>query len=604
MAGVVKVITATQSRIGKITDGVKRVVLRVCAYCRVSTDNEEQQTSYKSQKTHYKTLIEEHEDWEFVDIYADEGITGTKTAKRTDFHRMIDDALAGKIDMIIAKSISRFARNTVDTLNYVRKLRDHNVDVWFEKENIHTLELTSEMFLTLYSAFAQAESESISENVKMGVRAKMKRGELVGHYAPYGFIYDEEIENLVEVPNEAFIVRYMFDRYKEGVGTSTIARELNDKNIPSPTGKKWSDTVVFRMIRNEKYVGDLLTGKTYTDNPINSKKKKNKGEFDMYYTENHHEGIIDRETWDKCQEIANRRSGKYTADGKPEKFSQVYPFSSKIVCGLCGENYIRRSWKARKEGEPPRAAWACRTYNTDHLSCQSYGNVKESYIEELFLNLYSVLCKYNKQVVEKLLQTIEETFENDDYSKDLKKIEAEIKLHREQLLELLDVRLAKIIDNDVFEQKSERINKKIELLELEAKKIKDYVSHREQVKDRVERFRTIFETNTTLKEFDADVFESLIDRIIIGRRNDDGSIDPYEVRFVLKTGDELTDTLPIKNKPSSRIQKRNETNETDEKSNDEMCAYAHNGKYSTRQYKSFDCLSRKQLFGGRQYQNS
>ena len=559
MAGVVKVITATQSRIGKITDGVKRVVLRVCAYCRVSTDNEEQQTSYKSQKTHYKTLIEEHEDWEFVDIYADEGITGTKTAKRTDFHRMIDDALAGKIDMIIAKSISRFARNTVDTLNYVRKLRDHNVDVWFEKENIHTLELTSEMFLTLYSAFAQAESESISENVKMGVRAKMKRGELVGHYAPYGFIYDEEIENLVEVPNEAFIVRYMFDRYKEGVGTSTIARELNDKNIPSPTGKKWSDTVVFRMIRNEKYVGDLLTGKTYTDNPINSKKKKNKGEFDMYYTENHHEGIIDRETWDKCQEIANRRSG----NGKPEKFSQVYPFSSKIVCGLCGENYIRRSWKARKEGEPPRAAWACRTYNTDHLSCQSYGNVKEGYIEELFLNLYSVLCKYNKQVVEKLLQTIEETFENDDYSKDLKKIEAEIKLHREQLLELLDVRLAKIIDNDVFEQKSERINKKIELLELEAKKIKDYVSHREQVKDRVERFRTIFETNTTLKEFDADVFESLIDRI------------------VLKTGDELTDTLPIKNKPSSRIQKRNETNETDEKSNDEMCAYAHNGKYST-----------------------
>ena len=568
--------------INPINDGEKTKYIRVGAYCRVSTDSHDQQNSFFAQVKYYNDYIRQNGKMRLVDIYADEGITGTKTAKRTDFHRMIDDALAGKIDMIIAKSISRFARNTVDTLNYVRKLRDHNVDVWFEKENIHTLELTSEMFLTLYSAFAQAESESISENVKMGVRAKMKRGELVGHYAPYGFIYDEEIENLVEVPNEAFIVRYMFDRYKEGVGTSTIARELNDKNIPSPTGKKWSDTVVFRMIRNEKYVGDLLTGKTYTDNPINSKKKKNKGEFDMYYTENHHEGIIDRENWDKCQEIANRRSGKYTADGKPEKFSQVYPFSSKIVCGLCGENYIRRSWKARKEGEPPRAAWACRTYNTDHLSCQSYGNVKESYIEELFLNLYSVLCKYNKQVVEKLLQTIEETFENDDYSKDLKKIEAEIKLHREQLLELLDVRLAKIIDNDVFEQKSERINKKIELLELEAKKIKDYVSHREQVKDRVERFRTIFETNTTLKEFDADVFESLIDRIIIGRRNDDGSIDPYEVRFVLKTGDELTDTLPIKNKPSSRIQKRNETNETDEKSNDEMCAYAHNGKYRTR----------------------
>ena len=192
----VKVITANQSRISKITNGIKKIILRVCAYCRVSTDSEEQQTSYKSQKIHYKNLIEEHDDWEFVDIYADEGLSGTKTAKRTDFNRMIEDALAGKIDMIIAKSISRFARNTVDTLNYVRQLREHNVDVYFEKENIHTLQMTSEMFLTLYSAFAQAESESISENVKAGVRMKMKRGELVGHYAPYGFTYDEKLENL------------------------------------------------------------------------------------------------------------------------------------------------------------------------------------------------------------------------------------------------------------------------------------------------------------------------------------------------------------------------------------------------------------------------
>ena len=145
---------ANQTKISKLTDGIKRIVLRVCAYCRVSTYSEEQQTSYKSQKIHYKTLIEEHDDWEFVDIYADEGITGTKTKKRTDFHRMIEDAISGKIDMIIAKLIPWFARNTVDTLKYVRLLREHNIDVFFEKENIHTLKLTSEMFLTLYSAFA------------------------------------------------------------------------------------------------------------------------------------------------------------------------------------------------------------------------------------------------------------------------------------------------------------------------------------------------------------------------------------------------------------------------------------------------------------------
>ncbi len=576
----VKVITANQSRISKITNGIKKIILRVCAYCRVSTDSEEQQTSYKSQKIHYENLIKEHDDWEFVDIYADEGLSGTKTAKRTDFNRMIEDALNGKIDMIIAKSISRFARNTVDTLNYVRQLREKNVDVFFEKENIHTLQMTSEMFLTLYSAFAQAESESISENVKAGVRMKMKRDELVGHYAPYGFIYDEEVENLVENPNEAFIVRYIFDRYKEGIGSSRIARELNNQNIPSPTGKKWSGTVTFRMLRNEKYVGDLLTGKTYTDNPINSKKKKNKGEFDMYYTEDHHKGIVDRETWNKCQEIADKRSGKFSTDGNPNRFSQIYPFSSKIVCGLCGENYIRRSWKGHKEGDPRRVAWACKTYNTDHLSCQSYGNIKESYIEELFVNMYSILCKYNKEVIEKLLITIEETFENDDYSNELKKLEQDIKAYREQVMELLDIRLAKVIDNEVFEEKSSRINKKIELLEIEARKIRDYISHRDKVKDRVEKFKTIFQKNATLKEFDADVFESIIDKIIIGRRNDDGSIDPYEVRFVLKTGDELTDTLPIKKIPSQmKKTKGDDSNERMEELQSQLGAYAHNGEY-------------------------
>lgn len=576
----VKVITANQSRISKITNGIEKIVTRVCAYCRVSTDSEEQQTSYKSQKIHYENLIKEHSDWEFVDIYADEGLSGTKTAKRTDFNRMIDDALNGKIDMIIAKSISRFARNTVDTLNYVRQLRAKNVDVFFEKENIHTLQLTSEMFLTLYSAFAQAESESISENVKAGVRMKMKRGELVGHYAPYGFIYDEKIENLVEETTESFIVKYIFDRYKDGVGSSRIARELNNQNIPSPTGKKWSDTVVFRMLHNEKYVGDLLTGKTYTDNPINSKKKKNKGEFDMYYTEDHHKGIIDRETWNKCQEIANKRSGKYSTDGNPDRFSQIYPLSSKIVCGLCGENYIRRSWKAHKEGQPRRVAWACKTYNTDHLSCQSYGNIKESYIEELFVKMYSILCKYNKEVIEKLLVTIEETFEKDDYSKELKKLEQDIKSYREQVMELLDVRLAKVIDNEVFEEKSARINKKIELLETEADKIRDYISHRDKVKDRVEKFKTIFQKNSVLEEFDADVFESIIDKIIIGRRNDDGSIDPYEVRFILKTGDELTDTLPIKKVSSQKEKiKGDDSNDKVEKLQSQLGAYTHNTKY-------------------------
>ena len=191
MNNKVEVIAST-SKTMCLKGNVKYKLIRTCAYCRVSTDNEDQKTSYNSQRIHYKNMIEENFDWEFVGIYADEGITGTQTKKREQFNQMMSDALNGKIDLILAKSILRFARNTVDTLNCVRLLCEHNVDVYFEKENIHTLGLSNELFLTLYSAFAQAESESISENVKAGVRMKMKRGGLVGKYAPFGYLYDKE----------------------------------------------------------------------------------------------------------------------------------------------------------------------------------------------------------------------------------------------------------------------------------------------------------------------------------------------------------------------------------------------------------------------------
>ena len=247
-------------------------LIRACAYCRVSTDNEDQKTSYDSQRIHYKNMIEENPDWEFVGIYADEGITGTQTKKREQFNQMMNDALNSKIDLILAKSISRFARNTVDTLNCVRLLREHNVDVSFEKENIHTLGLSNELFLTLYSAFAQAESESISENVKAGVRMKMKRGELVGKYAPFGYLYDKEKDIIYPDESKKDIITYIFEEYSKGVGFRTIALNLNSLGIPSPSNLKWCHASVRRIITNEKYVGDLKTGKYYTENVLTHKK--------------------------------------------------------------------------------------------------------------------------------------------------------------------------------------------------------------------------------------------------------------------------------------------------------------------------------------------
>ena len=206
---------------------------KVCAYCRVSTDSDEQINSYNSQIKHYSNKIKSNPKWKFVGIYADEGISGTQVKNRTEFQRMIDDALNGKIDIIIAKSISRFARNTLDTLKYARELREHKVDVYFEKENIHTLELDSEMFLTLYSAFAQAESESTSMNVKLGLKAKMKRGEYVGNVGCYGYNWNKDTKELEINEEESEVVKDIFNWYISGIGSYTISKMLNEKGIKS-----------------------------------------------------------------------------------------------------------------------------------------------------------------------------------------------------------------------------------------------------------------------------------------------------------------------------------------------------------------------------------
>ena len=338
----------------KVSSSVKRILKRVCAYCRVSTDSEEQETSYNSQIEYYSKLIKKNPDWTFVDVYADKGKTGTQVKHRQEFQRMIDDALNGKIDMIIAKSISRFARNTLDTLNYVRLLRDHNVDVFFEKENIHTLEMDSEMFLTFYSAFAQAESESTSTNVRMGLKAKMSRGEPIGSCSCYGLRWNKVKKKFIIIEEEAKVVRRIFKMYIEGIGTGRIAQILTKEKVKTYTGKTyWQQATIVRIIRNEKYVGDLLGQKSYIENPLTHKSVMNYGEKPKYYVKNHHKGIIDRETWDKAQEIYNRRSKKCKPDGHThcDKYSIRYAFSSKSFADFVEQTLLEDHAKRKQVKE-------------------------------------------------------------------------------------------------------------------------------------------------------------------------------------------------------------------------------------------------------------
>ena len=517
-------------------------LIRACAYCRVSTDSEDQKTSYDSQRIYYKNYIEENPNYEFVGIYADEGITGTQTKKREQFNQMMSDALNGKIDLIIAKSISRFARNTVDTLNCVRTLREHNVDVYFEKENIHTLGLSNELFLTLYSAFAQAESESISENVKAGVRMKMKRGELVGKYAPFGYLYDKELNKLVIDESKKDIIIYIFEEYSKGIGFRTITLNLNELGIPSPTGRKWCHASVRRVITNEKYVGDLRSGKYYSDNVISHKRKVNYGEKEQYFTSNHHEAIISRELWNKCQEILEKRSKIVKLDGNRDKFSRKYPFSSKIYCGICGERFIRRSYKIRSNNKEV-AYWICRSYR-NKIECSNLLHYKQEELEDIFIKVYNKLTLNKDTYINSFIKKVNDTLlDNTDY-KNSNKIKEEISRLQNRLSNLIDLKLDNKISKEILESKELEITAQINELENKLISNQDLELTRKQKLEQVGNIVKILKEYPGLTKFNEDIFNNLVDRIIIGEVLDNGEEDLYRIKFILKTGEMMKDNLP------------------------------------------------------------
>lgn len=288
-------------------------ILRVAAYCRVSTGSQEQKNSYESQVKHYTHTIKSNKNWVFVDVYADESMKGTIDFKRTDFLRMINDALNGKIDLILTKSIARFARNTVDTLKYVRMLKEKNVAIYFEEEHINTLEMAGELLLTILSSVAQQEVQNTSDNVKLGLKMKMQRGEMVGANNCYGYEIDKEKKTLKIIEEEAKVVRKIFELYIDGYGTKGIADCLEAEKIKTRKGHtEWSTATITRILKNEKYIGDLLMRKSITIDPIAKKRIPNNGEEDKYYVKNHHPAIISRETFEKAQKIRASRSKDYT----------------------------------------------------------------------------------------------------------------------------------------------------------------------------------------------------------------------------------------------------------------------------------------------------
>ena len=335
--------------------------LRVAAYCRVSTAQEEQQNSYQVQIAYYTDLINRKKEWTLAGVFADEGISGTQTKKRTEFNRMIRMCRNKKIDLVITKSISRFARNTVDCLEYVRQLKDLGIGVIFEKENINTLTMTSEFMVALYGSFAQAESESISKNVSWGKEKAYREGKVQFQYK-YLLGYKKGTDGKPEiVPEEAEIVRLIYTLFLDGYSMTRIKKILENKGYLTAQGKKvWNESLIRSILKNEKYVGDALLQKTFTSDCITHKVVKNHGERPMYLVTDHHVPIVDRDTYNRVQQELARRSSKRKVSDKTVteqgKYSSKYALTELLICGHCGTPYRRTTWAARGKKQ---IVWRC-----------------------------------------------------------------------------------------------------------------------------------------------------------------------------------------------------------------------------------------------------
>lgn len=407
-----KVITieATPSIIRSSSDEFSLKKRRVAGYARVSTDHEVQATSYESQMRYYSEYINGRDDWEFVKMYSDEGISGTNTKLRTGFKSMVEDALDGKIDLIITKSVSRFARNTVDSLTTVRQLKEVGVEIYFEKENIWTLDSKGELLITIMSSLAQEESRSISENVTWGLRKQFAEGKV--HF-PYtnvlGFKAGEDGAIVVD-QDEAKTVRYIFQQALIGKSPYHIAKNLTEQVIPSPSGKShWNATTIKRMLRNEKYKGDALLQKTYTTDFLTKKKNINRGELPQYYVENNHEAIVDRETFDAVQQVLENKGRK----------SSTTIFSSKLVCGDCGHFFGSKVWHSTSKYR--RVIYQCNEKYKGISKCSTPHVTEEEVIQwfisavnqvldnriEVIDNLYVLLSIGNLEVIDEQIKVLE-----------------------------------------------------------------------------------------------------------------------------------------------------------------------------------------------------
>ncbi|MCM1062407.1 MAG: recombinase family protein [Eubacterium sp.] len=496
--------------------------LKVAAYCRVSTDDKEQKTSYEAQIQYYTDKINKNPEWQMAGVFADEGITGTQAKKRPEFLKMIRLCRQGKIDVILTKSLSRFARNTVDSLNYIRELRVLGIAVISEKENINTLTAESEMLITIMSCFAQAESESISKNVAWGIRQSFKNGNVPMQYARLLGYRKTEEGNTEIVPEEAKIVREIFRRYLEGASMEQIADDLNSRGLTTKgSNSPYRKIVIQRILTNEKYVGDALLQKTYITDCITKKSRKNNGELPMYLVKNHHEPIISRTDFNRVQEEMARRSAKRSIAEKltkteQGKYSAKYALSELLICGECGAHYRRVTWTAKGFKE---IKWRCiNRIQYGKRKCHYSPTIDEEPLHKAIISAINEFCEVKDDVAKVLRESITEVLDpnlNGSVQAAQQRID-ELAHNIDELIKLatvLETAATAMADIEKFSEEMKALREFIETEKAKQAATQRNSAELDIILDRLEK------EDFTMTEYDDIAVRQLIERITVMDKN-------------------------------------------------------------------------------------
>lgn len=477
---------------------------RVAAYCRVSTAMTEQKESLQAQREHFEQVIAQRRDWMFAGIYSDEGISGTKKETRPALQRLLQDCENGLVDRIVTKSLSRFARNTADCLEMVRHLLDLGIPIYFEKEHLDTGRMENEFLLTLLGGLAEDESRSMSKNIKWSIQRRMENG-TYRSVTPYGYRQDEDGWHIVE--EEARWVRYMFEQAANGVNFQAIAESLNAQGVKVPRTKPWTKDTLLYLLKNEKYIGDCRLQKSYMDSDFH--RCVNRGEEAQYYVEEHHEPIVSRETFQAVQRVIALRSTRRKA-GKVGYIPQkTYPFTGKIVCGLCGARFKRR---IHSEGEQSYAAWTCPTHLKDKEAC-TMKFLREDRIEQAFTTMMNKLIFAHEAVLGTLLRSLR----SETYSETLERIQAldeRLQKNLEARDNLQTIRAKGYLADDLYRENEAALREESAAMDEERRALAVRVSTDIRRAESVQTLLRFARNSTMRKTFDAAAFDRFVDHIV------------------------------------------------------------------------------------------